>query len=338
MGIQQRNLKMIFREIQPETLFESIRRAEAWGTQGPEISSSRVGPAVFQQVARTQYPSYSHEEIANIHRLMAEKMQAPPDREGAGPSVFYLLVHMGRRLLRQVGEGVACDFSETMAWRNVSLALGQDLFTTAFLAYEDMVQGLPPRRELAWGAAIRTDNHRLHGLLWEGLAENHCHLGGTTQAFPLSWACLMNFPGSHAPAEQMLDANLNPQLSRGPGSNVWPWRKRLLWAQHLRLELFRRLEGQRDGRMDLEEDFYWGRSVRNRLRAVRFSYGARIPQPKGPPLVLDYALRQQDCGGGLLKNHNRLLSGERNFLYRCFRACFEGRFTQDEQDWFYLYL
>lgn len=338
MGIQQRNLKMIFREIQPETLFESIRRAEAWGTQGPEISSSRVGPAVFQQVARTQYPSYSHEEIANIHRLMAEKMQAPPDREGAGPSVFYLLVHMGRRLLRQVGEGVACDFSETMAWRNVSLALGQDLFTTAFLAYEDMVQGLPPRRELAWGAAIRTDNHRLHGLLREGLAENHCHLGGTTQAFPLSWACLMNFPGSHAPAEQMLDANLNPQLSRGPGSNVWPWRKRLLWAQHLRLELFRRLEGQRDGRMDLEEDFYWGRSVRNRLRAVRFSYGARIPQPKGPPLVLDYALRQQDCGGGLLKNHNRLLSGERNFLYRCFRACFEGRFTQDEQDWFYLYL
>lgn len=338
MGLQQRNLEIVFRDIQPETLFESVRRARVWGTNEAEISSSHVGAAVFQQVARTQYPSYSHEEIANIHRLMTEEMRSPPDRDGSGPSVFYLLVHMGRRLLRQLGEGVVCDFSETMAWRNVSLALGQDLFTTAFLAYEDMLQGLPLRRELAWGAAIRTDNHRLHGLLREGLAENHCHLGGTTQAFPLSWACLMNFPGSHAPAERMLDANLHPHLSRGYGSNVWPWRKRLLWAQHLRLELFRRLEGQTDGEMNLEEDFYGGRSVRNRLKTVRFAYGAKVPQLKGPPLVLDYALRQQDCGGGLLGNHNRLLSGERNFLYRCFRACFEGRFTQDEQDWFYLYL
>lgn len=339
MGTQQRNLKIVFHDIQPEALYDSIVRGAGWSGGERALSSSAVGEEIFQSAARLQYPSYSYEEIHNIHRQMSRGMELKSGQGPAVSSVFHLLVRMGQRALRQTEDRVVCRFSEMMAWRNVSLDLGQDLFTTAFLAYEDMLYGQPIRPELAWDAAIRTDNHRLHTLLRGGLAENHCHLGGTTQAFPLSWACLMNYPEAIPLAEKALERNLHPQLSRGPADNVWSWQKRLLWAQHLRLELFNQLEGGCGNiEMDLEWIFYAVRQVRSRLETARFCFGARVPQPGAPPVVLDYALRRQDCANGLLKRHNRLLSGERSFLYRCFRACFDGTFSPEMQDWFYLYL
>lgn len=338
MGIQQRNLKIVFLDIQPEILYANIQRAMSHGGQ-VEMLSTTIGLSVFHNAARMQYPAYSYEEIANIHRKMTTGMEPPPDFGIQTPSVFYLLVRMGQRLLRQASDGVVCNFSETMAWRNISLMLGQDLFTTSFQAYEDLLHGFPPREEFAWDATIRTDNHRLHTILRKGIAENHCHLGGTTQTFPLSWACLMNFPQTISPAVNMLFSNLHPQISLGLTSNVWPWQKRLMWAQHLRLELFCVLEGEHlTNQMDLEQCFHASQHIRNRLETVRFCYGARIPQDGAPALVLDYALRQRDCANSLLNSHNRLLSGERSFLYRCFCACFDGTFGPEEQNWFYLYL
>lgn len=340
MGTQRCNLNIVFHDIQPETLYGSIRHSTMQGTGQVGISAAGVSPDVFQSVARLRYPSYSYEEIGNIHRQMTQNMIMESDMGASVSSVFHLLVRMGQRVLRHAGDGVVCDFSETMAWRSVSLELGQDLFTTAFLAYEDLLRGLPARQELAWDAIIRTNDHRLHAVLHKGLAENHCHLGGTTQAFPLTWAALMNFPAALPPVEKMLERNLHPQISRGYADNVWPWRERILWAQHLRLELFLRLEEGtgRSAELDMEEGFYAVQSMRRRLKAARFCFGARIPQYKAPPVVLDYALRQSDCANGLLKRHTRLLSGERSFLYRCFRACFNGTFQAQEQNWFYLYL
>ena len=343
MGIQRRNLNIVFHDIQPEMLYGSICRSAGRNAEQMYISAAGVGMDVFQSVARLRYPSYSYEEISNIHRQMVRSMVMESDMGAPVSSVFHLLVRMGQRVLRHAGDGVVCDFSETMAWRNVSLELGQDLFTTAFLAYEDLQRGLPERQELAWDAIIRTNDHRLHAVLHKGLAENHCHLGGTTQAFPLTWAALMNFPAALPPMEKALERNLHPQLSRGYGDNVWPWRERILWAQHLRLELFLRLEERKDSfssevELDLEKGFYSVQNMRRRLEAARFCFGARVPQYKAPPVVLDYALRQSDCSNGLLKRHTRLLSGERSFLYRCFRACFKGTFREEEQNWFYLYL
>lgn len=339
MGIQQRNLKIVFHAIQPEALYSSIHRGAELSGGAQALSATMVGEAIFQGAARLQYPTYSYEEIHNIYQQMCGEMELESGWGSPVSSVFHLLVRMSQRVLRQTGDQVVCRFSETMAWRNMSLSLGQDLFTTAFLAYEDLLSGQAVRPELAWEAAIRTDNHRLHTLLRKGLAENHCHLSGTTQAFPLSWACLMNFPETIPLAGKVLERNLHPQISRGTADNVWPWQKRLLWAQHLRLELFNQLEGVGGSpKMDLEDSFYAARQVRRRLETTRFCFGARVPQPGGPSVVLDYALRRQDCSGGLLKCHNRLLSGERSFLYRCFRACFDGTFSRNLQDWFYLYL
>ena len=123
MGIQRRNLNIVFHDIQPEMLYGSICRSAGRNAEQMYISAAGVGMDVFQSVARLRYPSYSYEEISNIHRQMVRSMVMESDMGAPVSSVFHLLVRMGQRVLRHAGDGVVCDFSETMAWRNVSLEL-----------------------------------------------------------------------------------------------------------------------------------------------------------------------------------------------------------------------
>lgn len=341
MGIQQRNLFIVFRELQPEMLFKSISDNCAWRSASPAVSVSEIGAESFQSLAHSQYPSYSYEEIESIHQLLQEHMQPISKYVTATPSVFMLLVRMGMRVFRGDGDGLVCSFSQLLAWQNVYQKLGQDLFTTAFLAYEDVRCGYPVRTEFAWDAILKTDNGRLNAMLRQGIAENHCHLGGTTQNFPLSWACLMNYPHTIRLAAKELRQNLQASYSRGITGNVWSWEERLQWASYLRIELFKRLENEPELTLSMNMErqcFYPMLHIKRELRYLRSCYAAQVPQKDGPAFILDYALRSADCKNGLLKKHNRLLSGERSFLYRCFRACFDGSFSEDTQNWFYMYL
>lgn len=340
MGIQQKNLSIVFRAIQPEVLFRSICDEPIWN--GAPVSVSNISSEVFQSLAHTQYPSGSYEELESIHQLLLDHMKSVSAPDTAERSVFHLLVRMGKRVFRQQGDKLVCSFSQMLAWQNVYQKLGQDLFTTAYLAHEDVLYGRPARREFAWEAVVKTDNHSLNTLLQQGIAENHCHLGGTTQNFPLSWACVMNCPHTIHLAASQIKRNLQANYSRGTSGNVWPWEKRLLWASYLRLELFKRLEGESAAQaasLNMDSQYFYPMlRVKQELHRLKICYGAQVPQKDGTAFPIDYALRGADCKNGLLKEHNRLLSGERSFLYRCFRACFDGTFSESVQNWFYMYL
>ena len=339
MGIQQKNLTLLFRTVQPETLYQSIRKDESWSSHPKEQPVSHITRDTFLSVAHSQYPACSHEEIENIYLKMKSDMTELAEETGADPSEFHLLVGMGKRLLRQSDTGLVCRFSQMLAWQNVYQSLGQDIFTTAFLAYEDILNGGRNRSEFIWDAVIKTDNEQLNTMLRQGIAENHCHLGGTTQGFPLTWACLMNHPQTIRLAVKMISRNLQANYSRGSADNVWTWDERLIWANYLRLSLFEKLENRISRVENMEERYFHPViEIRKKLDTLRFYCGAPVRQRNGSYFVLDYALRATDCANGLLDNHNRLLSGERSFLYRCFRACFDGTFDLPTQKWFYLYL
>lgn len=339
MGIQQKNLTIVFRAIQPEMLYAGICGMGRAVRTRAGLSASQIGEDIFQSLGHTQYPGCSYEELGNIHSLLREQMRNLPNGSGTAPSVFYIPVWMAERVLRQNGEKLVYDFTQALAWRNVYQELGQDMFTTAYLAYEDLRHGNPPRTSFTWEAILKSDNSRLNTLLREGIAENHCHLGGTTQNFPLSWACLMNYPDIIADTSERLKWNLQPIMSRGLSGNVWSWEQRLQWAAYLRLELFKILEGGPVSSLDmLAKHFYPFGYIRKEISTLRFAYGAAVPVKGSRHFVLDYALRSYDCSDGTLDSHNRLLSGERSFLYRCFTACFNGTFDEALQSWFYLYL
>lgn len=341
MGTQQRNLSIVFRELQPERLYQHICSDRIGNGMQKAISAATIQSDVFQSLAHTQYPAYSFEEIDHVYQLMTTDMKPPSTKVATAPSVFFLLVRMGARVFKLVEDKPVCKFSEMLAWQNVYQKLGQDIFTTAFLAYEDLRRGESPRSEFIWDAVIKTDNARLKELLQRGIAENHCHLGGTTQSFPLSWACVMNYPQTIRLAAAQIKQNLQPHLNRGAEWNVWSWEKRLEWAAYLRIELFKLLENDTETGhpLDMEMNcFHPMLHIKRELRYLKSNYAARVPQYGKPDFILDYALRGIDCKNGLLDHHERLISGERSFLYRCFRACFDGTFCEDTQNWFYMYL
>ena len=356
MGIQAQNLTIIFRSIQPEQLYQGIQRRTMHLSGRDDFSSSYINEDLFQSLAHAEYPSYSHEEIGNIFGILQEQMKSPRAEIVDDASVFYLLVRMGQRVLRWHGRTPSCRFSEMFSWRNTYQNLGQDIVTTAYIAYEDLHRGAFDRCEFDWAPVLKTDNSRLNRLLECGLAENHCHLGGTTQNFPVSWACLMNHVEEIEALPKWLKINLQPHMSRGIGSNVWSWKERLMWAAWIRIKLFSLLQSIEEEKccgssarrsycrknnnlnFDLEQNFYPTAQLKRMIMTARFQYGMRAKYSGGKSDVLDYALRENDCKNGMFESMNRLLSGERSFLYRCFQACFCGEFDKVIQDWFYMYL
>lgn len=331
-----KNLEILFRGIQPELLFRSISGKEHLSLRRPEISVSHIGTDSFQALAHAQYPQSSYEEVDGVRQLLESSMMPAPAQ---APSVFFLLAEISRKLLRLDGDTPVCRFSQLTDWQEIYQKLGQDLFTTALMAHCDLRRGWPLRSEFVWDPVLKTDNVQLNTLLRQGIAENHCHLDGTSQNFALSWACLMNYPHTIRLAVGQISRNLQANQSRGASDNVWPWSQRLSWAAFLRMKLFLWLEGGGPQEMDMDRTRFCPlHSIGQNLAYVRSCFAARVPQRGGGHFILDYALRAADCRDGLLESHNRLLSGERSFLYRCFRACFDGTFSTDEQDWFYLYL
>ena len=339
MGISQKNLVLIFRSIQPEVLFRSISKADSWMHTKAKLSSSYIDLDIFAAFANIYFPGYSFEELQNIHQLLIDDMSGSTGKS----SVFYLLVKMGERVLRNTSNRLVCRFEQSLAWRNVYQDLGQDLFTTAFLAYDDMIKGLTGRSKFIWDAILPTDNKKLDQMLENGIAENHCHLFGTTQNFPITWACLMNYPQTIKEVEGQITQNLQMNYSRGQDNNVWSWSKRLWYAAYIRLILFEKLEkiaiNDADQHFRFDQKFHAHSWIRQELAGLRFQYGEHVPVDSSSPFVLDYALRKKDCKDIELKESDyRLLSGERSFLYRCFKACFSDEFDQETQTWFYMYI
>ena len=105
----------------------------------------------------------------------------------------YLFKHISESILKEHQYEPLCRFSNLLRWQNISLFMGEDIFTTAFLAGKDSISGRE-RDYFTWSAILRTDNFRLRQLLQKGIAENHFHLKGSANHVFLNWIAALNNP------------------------------------------------------------------------------------------------------------------------------------------------
>lgn len=336
MEQQRQNLKIIFHVIQPEVILDSLERT---GAAPAGINSRGISWDEYRHFAEGHLNNYSIDELENFYRLLCQDMEEPE----AGPSgVFQLLFQYGRQVLKlEHGEPV-CRFSELLGWRTISHPLGQDIFTTSYLAWSDWRMGTKAE-SFFWPPVIKTDNYRLQEVLDRGLSENHFHLNGSSQSFALSWACLMNHPRKiyqffETPAvRQDMRQDLTASVLSRASDHRLPWEKRLLYAAWLRAELFRRFSLNRPNITDADVRGFFKslrqlNQVENLVQSLRFLWGNRVQQPNRTMRCLDYVFPRAG------QNHNRLLAGERQFLYWGFSAWLQGKLTALETDLFYLYL
>ncbi len=93
-------------------------------------------------------------------------------------------------------DGVEIKIYEIINWTRYSLEMGEDIFTTAHLANQDL-KCHRTRDWFLWSAMLGSDDTRLKRILSKGMAENHCHLGAAGPCFELNWITLMNRLDSH---------------------------------------------------------------------------------------------------------------------------------------------
>lgn len=355
MDILERSVDIVFRQFRPERLYNELIHDElvhkSWG-------AGQISRKLFSEQAISRFPTRSKEEVDCLYDLLGVQTKSICGGDSVVrfiPSyarVLTLPVYVAKQVLCYSGERLYCMYNHVLEWRQFYLHLGQDFYTTAALAYYDLEDG-KERNTFLWETTLRTDNAALHDKLKKGIAENHCHLGGTSQFFPIIWAFIMNHPSKSSQAESVVSSNLQYHFSRGAEDNEWSWEQKLKVAAWIRCYLFQRIKHiDHFNRPPIEQlksdaDEMWI-SLPNAINVLRFLYGLPVPYATAttplteseyrvdPKYVLDYALDSSQVHAE--NHHNRLLAGERSFLYHCFYSIFKGEWDETAADLFYLYL
>ena len=349
------HLNIAFHRLQPEIILESIR---SWYSLSHYSNADCVYSNDWGHFAYHHYitaysgSSRTDDEARYLDIHFKQRMHIDDDRQ----SVFELLRRYSEGLLTTDGTQPQCRYERILRWRQLSLILSQDLFTTVYTASEDTKHCFV-RKNFVWPAVIGTDNRHLSRIATKGITENHFHLTGSTRMFTLSWVCMMNHPDQIATffADEDVRKNfrdrLNQALTIGPNIRPMSWQELLLYAAFLRAKLFERVLLTPDldihnshpdiwinDFLEFDQDLsHQMRQTKKLVETLRYeSRAVRLPQKDHRSLVLDYALTEDLIG--CYESPNRLLAGERHLLYTLFRKSFSKGLTVQEQDCFYLYL
>ena len=187
MDIERGNIEIVFQKIPYIYLIRKNEQADFI------CRYNKVDEDLYMRYAAEVFPCGTDDERRNNYRYMCETMQRSETAklDNKKQNVFRLVYDLAGKMLRMDQKEIMCKFDQLLRWREISLKVGQDFFTCAFLAKKDVETGRRTQT-FTWLPIIRSDNMRLHNILDKGIAENHFHLNGSTKVFELNWLCLMN--------------------------------------------------------------------------------------------------------------------------------------------------
>lgn len=256
------------------------------------------------------------------------------------PSVLNPLLHFTKDKLIVDDGSLSCRYRTIDEWHEVTSRLGEDLFTTAYLAAYDLQRGLRPRKRFLWDPYLIVETADVNHLFTRRISEVHAHLKGSSANFELSWLSLMNYP-CHREGDFL--QLFNKKTFEGEDKKMRDLRELYLCfasAVALRLWLFASQSGLDNSLGDIEK---WIKelgkdksieeigSVLSEMSAMAWNYrtalGYRYDISGIKRKCPDYAIK--DGGSELVS----ILSGERSLLYNAFRKAYDG----DETVSLYLY-
>lgn len=340
---QQENLDILFRRTAPELVLENIKSQTLNNDKVPlNVGVMTYSAEAYEHYSGLNLPEYTLSEIDQRYAAI-QPMIKNRDNDG----IFTFLYRYAEEVLVEQDDGPKCKLEQILNWHSIALRLGEDIFVTAWIARRDSRRkGMGScKREFVWPSIIKTDDRRLEELFRKGLAENHFHLNGSTQVFPVSWACLMNHPEKiehFFKNSYMFKRNMSNNIGRGTIDNVLGWAERIRYAAWIRVLLFQKCMGRLKA-SEVRTQFCKiyqqpiGAMLYRKVSETQYMYGVKFRGSSGNRKYLDYACSARAYLVDETKN-NRLLAGERVFLYQCFINQYQGKFTNLEASLFYLYL
>ena len=262
---------------------------------------------------------------------------------------FLLVKHMANKMvdIEATTNHPVVEFNQILRWKDITLFLGEDLLTTAYLANRDLIE----KRQTTlfnWPDLVNHNNVELNEILNRGMSDLHAHYFATCEVFSLNWIDLTNSLNGIEKKTAKVKSYQDVTLSTVGTEQLYSFQRMCIAATFLRLQFFKLFNGLYEKEDNpwrqitsvkkiLEDDFY-AKSISLQLNAeisVWRTYALRSRNGR----TIDYAIRPDEEVQKHIKDANLIFQGERKLMYQFFYR-FYGF---DKQMWalapyFYLYV
>ena len=334
MDIERRNLEILFKEIPYEHI------SLTYVLNGKYNTYDYVDKSIYLEYARRIFSYYSEDERINNYFLLLEEMQSCSEEKR---NIFSFVYKIAAQMLTLQSGEIQCRLNEMLRWRQISFQLGQEFFTCAFLAGEDLRKG-KQTSFFAWQPIISSDDVRLNNILKREIAENHFHLNGSTKIFELNWICLMNHIENRGREFKKFERILqHDYVNEAEKKSFYEMcQEAALYRVYLFAVICKNQFIAEQARkiiiaIEKKKVFLWEKlsEIQDLICLTGTLYGAVNEQED----MLDYALKKSsyDCNN----KPCRLLAGERWLLYESYQNSLKIRntyFSEFDKNVFYRYL
>lgn len=281
---------------------------------------------------------------------------AGADKQG---TVFNVLLHFAGEVLLETNGAPVCRYEHLLRWNDLTACLGEDIFTTSFLAAKDELSGTK-RQNYCWPVVIGHDNRALNELFRHEMSDLHFHLKGSSVNFDLNWMSLMNKTFGWSKTFGLLSRHQDSSPVYEENAGQMPLYLYVVKAAAIRVLLFDFLSRNKEifscpsehwtglqglvwrilNAADITEVQYSARLLDDVIQSFRNTIGHRYRGTDGSELIPDYAITDRNTQ--YLQGIDRLLSvlsGERWLLYQIFRGIYAGKWSNRHlNSLFYAYL
>ncbi len=290
-------------------------------------SSSNIDEGWLVDILDQKNEGYTTDEIKFLNKVRDDKwMSLPNNQINDGKLVFNILLHFSNKVLKEKNGEPIVVFEHLLRWRDLSYQLGEDIFTTSYLAYQDLYSNRD-RSYFSWRMTIDNDNHLLRQVLDRGLTELHFHLKGSANIFDLNWISLMNdVVDRETSFKKMKEAKSPKGVLSFVNGNPLSLYSRCLKAAALRVYLFATLKDravdeniQKIIKAGTDEQVYiWKTELHAYISCLKFEFGYLMDAD-----IFDYAIpkilierEEKNC------KSNIIALGERKLLYSAFKKSY----------------
>ncbi len=337
-------LRAMFSEMEGDKILESLDLSKSIGPK--HLDAECEESDIMKLLLNEDNNNYSLDQLSMICQIIIGKWMMPdtdclPLVYHKKDSVFNMLLYFASKTLIVKDGDPVCRYRSLLRWHGLTVQLGEDLFTTSFLASHDLKNGYQ-REYFDWDAYLEHDCKEINSLFKKPIAELHMHLKGSSYNVDISWACLMNNIMS---MRQKFDKVALKKKDTEWDSDLYEKVKK---ASIIRYYLAGVVECHSDPITKAEmTDFLYGKRLGlEGVHVPTFTSCVKNSHKRAEDIMSEYdGVKGMVLDYIPIKLYNKypvtalVMASERKLMYECFRRIYSNKYTDtDFPTLFYAYL
>ena len=335
-----------------DTLFSQINSADILRHKDSWKNPLNLTEDVFCSKFMVENKCYTIDQVRELYYLLQSDLTAFPldCSRNRRPNFFYVLLHFSQKVLTEKDFQPCCRFENLLRWRVLTYKLGEDLFTTSYLAFNDWNAHVR-RDSFFWPVVLMQDNPSIAHILREGVCDLHFHLRGSSLNYELNWLSLMNDMSHRRTEFGILKKCLSHKTITMDNEKWESTYLTTVKACAIRYYLFMRITNKQKAdifRKKLLDILQSGdeltlqltgdvQAINGPIEGYKFTWGSKLVM-NGKSFCPDYAVTSSLKAVADWNLAEKLLSGERQLMYRMFYLIFSGDASNEDSWLFYAYL